>query len=104
MITQSEWELIPLSDWIVRRTEPGSQWLIGNMIQRTGREPEVYVKLATRPESTEPKMNLVWVYYDTNKQMGDEGHLVIFASGEAADEWLAIHDPEGVFWSYPVVR
>jgi len=48
-------------------------------------------------------MNLIWVYYDTNKQMGDEGHLVIFASGEAADEWLAIHDPEGVFWSYPIV-
>ena len=48
-------------------------------------------------------MNLVWVYYDTNKQMGDEGHLMIFASGEAADAWLAIHDPEGVVWSYPVV-
>jgi len=49
-------------------------------------------------------MEYVWIYYDTNKQMGDDGHLVIFASGEAADEWLAIHDPEGVFWSYPVVR
>jgi len=54
-------------------------------------------------EAEGAEMTHVWVYYDTNKQMGDEGHLVIFASGEAADEWLAIHDPEGVFWSYPIV-
>ena len=49
-----------------------------------------------------PTLEYVWVYYDTNKQMGDEGHLMIFATGEAADKWIAENDPEGVAWSYPV--
>ena len=50
-----------------------------------------------------PPLEYVWVYYDTNKQMGDEGHLMIFATGEAADKWIAENDPEGVAWSYPVI-
>lgn len=47
-------------------------------------------------------MTHVWIYYNTNKQMGDVDHLKVFATGEAADRWLAEHDPEGVVWRYPV--
>ena len=48
MITQSEWELIPFSGWWERLKRAGGEWKIGNVIQRPGREPEIYVKPVTR--------------------------------------------------------
>jgi hypothetical protein len=38
----------------------------------------------------------VWIYVDTNKQVGDREHLKVFASIDAADTWLQENDPEGV--------
>ena len=31
---------------------------------------------------------MVWIYIDTNKQVGDVDHLKVFATPEAADEWF----------------
>jgi hypothetical protein len=33
---------------------------------------------------------------NTAKEVGDEDHLKVFASEEAAERWFAEHDPEGV--------
>jgi hypothetical protein len=49
-------------------------------------------------------MTTVWVYVDTNKDVGDPDHLKVFASADAADAWLRDHDPEGVAFEYPVQR
>ena len=38
----------------------------------------------------------VWIYVDTDKQVGDKDHLKVFASEDAANAWFAEHDPEGV--------
>jgi hypothetical protein len=46
----------------------------------------------------------VWIYVNTSKEVGDEGHLKVFASEEAAERWFADHDPEGVAFEYPVVE
>lgn len=48
-------------------------------------------------------MTTVWIYVDTNKQVGDVDHLKVFASSDAADAWFEIHDPEGVAFAYPVI-
>lgn len=45
----------------------------------------------------------LWIYVDTNKQVGDEDHLKVFASADAADAWFAEHDPEGVAFEYQVI-
>ena len=45
---------------------------------------------------------MVWVYVDTNKQVGDKDHLRVFATEDAANRWFAEHDPEGVAFAYPV--
>jgi hypothetical protein len=45
----------------------------------------------------------VWIYINTAKEVGDEDHLKVFASEEAANAWLAEHDPEGVAFEYPVI-
>jgi hypothetical protein len=45
----------------------------------------------------------VWIYINTAKEVGDEDHLKIFASEDAANAWLAEHDPEGVAFEYPVL-
>ena len=45
----------------------------------------------------------VWIYVDTSKQVGDEDHLKVFASEEAAQRWFAEHDPEGVAFEYSVI-
>ncbi|UGA46678.1 hypothetical protein HU230_0011800 [Bradyrhizobium quebecense] len=47
-------------------------------------------------------MKAVWVYVNTSAQVGDVDHLEIFASEEAANNWLAEHDPEGVAFRYEV--
>jgi hypothetical protein len=44
----------------------------------------------------------VWIYVDTNKQVGDRGHLKVFASEAAADRWFAENDQEGVAFKYEV--
>jgi hypothetical protein len=44
----------------------------------------------------------VWIYVDTSRQVGDEDHLKVFASEDAANRWFAEHDPEGVAFEYPV--
>ncbi len=33
-------------------------------------------------------MTTVWIYADTNKEVGDRDHLKVFANRDAADEWL----------------
>jgi hypothetical protein len=38
----------------------------------------------------------VWIYVDTNKEVGDKNHLKVFATTDAAEAWLAENDPEGV--------
>jgi hypothetical protein len=47
-------------------------------------------------------MTTVWIYVDTNKDVGDPDHLKVFANADAADEWFRDHDPEGVAFEYPV--
>jgi hypothetical protein len=44
----------------------------------------------------------VWIYINTEKEVGDEGHLKVFATEEAAERWFAEHDPEGVAFGYEV--
>jgi hypothetical protein len=46
----------------------------------------------------------VWIYVDTRKQVGDEDHLKVFASEDAANAWFGEHDPEGVAFEYPVIE
>jgi hypothetical protein len=45
----------------------------------------------------------VWIYVDSSKQVGDEGHLKVFASADAARAWFVEYDPEGVALEYPVM-
>ena len=44
----------------------------------------------------------VWIYVDTSKQVGDINHLQVFSSPEAADQWFAEYDREGVAFEYLV--
>jgi hypothetical protein len=37
----------------------------------------------------------VWIYVETNKQVGDVNHLKVFADADAADRWFEKNDPEG---------
>jgi len=37
----------------------------------------------------------VWIYVDTREQVGDKGHLRVFATEEAAERWLAENNTEG---------
>ena len=41
-------------------------------------------------------MTTVWIYVDTNKEVGDPDHLKVFATPELADEWFKENDPEGI--------
>jgi hypothetical protein len=47
-------------------------------------------------------MSTVWVYVDTRREIGDVGHLKVFATEAAADAWFREHEPEGVAFEYPV--
>lgn len=47
-------------------------------------------------------MKTVWIYVDTNHEVGDRDHLKVFADSDAADGWLEKHDPEGVAFRYEV--
>jgi hypothetical protein len=44
----------------------------------------------------------VWIYVDTSKDVGDPGHLKVFADEAATDRWFAENDPEGVAFKYEV--
>jgi hypothetical protein len=56
-----------------------------------------------KAEAEEGPMKTVWIYVNTNKDVGDVDHLKVFASEEAAEKWLAENDPEGVAFAYPVI-
>ena len=45
----------------------------------------------------------VWIYINIAKEVGDEDHLTVFATEEAAEHWFAEHDPEGLAFEYPVI-
>jgi hypothetical protein len=45
-------------------------------------------------------MTTVWIYVDTNEEVGDRDHLKVFANPAAADEWFKDNDPEGVAFEY----
>jgi hypothetical protein len=49
-------------------------------------------------------MTTVWIYVDTNKEVGDVDHLKVFATAELADEWCKENDPEGVAFGYEVIE
>jgi hypothetical protein len=44
-------------------------------------------------------MTTVWIYVDTNKEVGDVDHLKVFATPELADEWFAENDLQGVVFA-----
>jgi hypothetical protein len=46
----------------------------------------------------------VWIFVDTSRQVGEVEHLKVFASEDAANDWFAIHDPEGVAFRYEVIE
>lgn len=48
-------------------------------------------------------MTIVWIYVDTNKEVGDRDHLKVFANPDAPDEWFKENDPEGVVFGYKVL-
>ena len=41
-------------------------------------------------------MTTVWIYVDTNKEVGDRDHLKVFATADAAEKWFEDNDPTGV--------
>jgi hypothetical protein len=45
----------------------------------------------------------VWIYVDTSKQVGDDDHLKVFTSEDAANRWFAENDPDGVAFEYAVL-
>jgi hypothetical protein len=49
-------------------------------------------------------MKTVWIYVDTNKQVGNIDHLKAFANPDVADEWFEDHGPEGVMFEYSVIE
>jgi hypothetical protein len=46
----------------------------------------------------------VWIYVDTNKQVGDREHLKVFASEDPAEKWLEENDPAGVAFEYELLE
>jgi hypothetical protein len=48
-------------------------------------------------------MTTVWIYVDTNKDVGEPDHLKVFATPEAADEWFEVNDPGGVAFGYEIL-
>jgi hypothetical protein len=46
----------------------------------------------------------VFVYIDTSKQIGDNDHIKIFASREAAERWFEDNDPLGFAFECEVME
>jgi hypothetical protein len=59
-------------------------------------------------KAKEGPMTTVWIYVDTNKDVGDVDHLKVFATSELAeelaDEWFKENDPEGAAFGYEVIE
>ena len=49
-------------------------------------------------------MKTVWIYVDTNHEVGDRDQLKVFVNEEAADKWFDENDPEGVAFEYGVLE
>ena len=49
-------------------------------------------------------MTTVWIYVDTNKEVGDREHLKVFANADAAEKWFEENDPLGVAFEYEVIE
>ena len=47
-------------------------------------------------------MRTVWIYVDTNYEAGHPDHLKVFLDPNAAEEWFAENDPEGVVFGYEI--
>jgi hypothetical protein len=47
-------------------------------------------------------MKTVWIYVNTDKEVGDVDHLKVFASELAANRWFEDNDPLGVAFEYEV--
>lgn len=65
--------------------------------------PEPPVPGGCKVRERDAPMNTVWIYVDTNKEVGDADHLKVFANRDAADAWLAKNDPEGTAFEYDVL-
>jgi hypothetical protein len=66
--------------------------------------PRLHGKLIEHGARTSDGPLTVWIYVDASKDAGDVDHLKVFATPEAADEWFAEIDPEGVAFEYPVSK
>ncbi|UPK40749.1 hypothetical protein IVB18_06095 [Bradyrhizobium sp. 186] len=53
-------------------------------------------------EAAQEVPETVWIYEDGHKHIGDVDWVKVFASEDAANEWLAANDPGGVAWAYPI--
>ena len=47
---------------------------------------------------------IVLIYVDTGKQVGDPGHIKLFATQDAAETWFEENDPEGVAFESEVLE
>ena len=47
-------------------------------------------------------MRTVWIYVDTDYEAGHPDHLKVFLDPDAADEWFAANDLEGVVFGYEI--
>ena len=46
----------------------------------------------------------IFIYVNTNKQVGDADHLKVFANADVAETWFEENDPEGVAFEYEVLE
>jgi hypothetical protein len=46
----------------------------------------------------------VFIYFNTSKQVGDAGHLKVFANVDAIETWFEENDPEGVAFEYDILE
>jgi len=46
---------------------------------------------------------IAFIYVNTSKQVGDAGHLKVFANVDA-EKWFEENDPEGVAFEYEVLE
>ena len=81
--SEPEAELAQTQDADRMMKEKGS---LGRKVQRLRQGPEM----------------TVLIYVDTNKQVGDQDHLMVFANADAAETWFEENDPEGVAFEYEV--
>ncbi len=49
-------------------------------------------------------MTTVWIYVDTNKEVGDLDHLKGVRDGRSCRWWFKENDPEGVAFGYEVIE